>query len=51
MFELYGYLMHEKQGSVPNLRDCASMMLLEREGKECTTNKKGVSAGLFLLAL
>jgi len=37
------------QGSVPNLRDCASMMLSEREGKECTTNKKGVSAGLFFI--
>jgi len=44
------FMMHV-QGSVPNLRDCASMMLSEREGKECTTNKKGVSAGLFLLAL
>lgn len=51
MFELYGYLMHKKQGSVPNLRDCASMMLSEREGKECTTNKKGVSGWPFLLAL
>ena len=40
------FMMHV-QGSVPNLRDCASMMLSEREGKECTTNKKGVSAGLF----
>lgn len=49
VFELYGYLMHKKQGSVPNLRDCASMMLSEREGKECTTNKKGVSAGLFFI--
>ncbi len=44
MFSLF--MMHV-QGSVPNLRDCASMMLSEREGKECTTNKKGVSAGLF----
>lgn len=40
------FMMHV-QGSVSNLRDCASMMLSEREGKECTTNKKGVSAGLF----
>ena len=44
------FMMHV-QGSVPNLRDCASMMLLEREGKECTTNKKGVSGWPFLLAL
>lgn len=42
------FMMHV-QGSVPNLRDCASMMLSEREGKECTTNKKGVSAGLFFI--
>ena len=28
------FMMHV-QGSVPNLRDCASMMLSEREGKEC----------------
>lgn len=39
------------QGSVPNLRDCASMMLAKREGKECSTNKKGVSGRPFLLAL
>ena len=26
-------------------------LLLEREGKECTTNKKGVSGWPFLLAL
>ena len=44
------FMMHV-QGSVPNLRDCASMMLSKREGKECTTNKKGVSGWPFLLAL
>lgn len=44
------FMMHV-QGSVPNLRDCASMMLSEREGKECSTNKKGVSGRPFLLAL
>ena len=44
------FMMHV-QGSVPNLRDCASMMLSEREEKECTTNKKGVSGWPFLLAL
>ena len=44
------FMMHV-QGSVPNLRDCASMMLSEREGKECTTNKKGMSGWPFLLAL
>lgn len=44
------FMMHV-QGSVPNLRDCASMMLSEREGKECTTNKKGVSAAFFIGAL
>jgi len=44
------FMMHV-QGSVPNLRDCASMMLSEREGKECSTNKKGVSDRSFLLAL
>ena len=44
------FMMHV-QGSVPNLRDCASMMLSEREGKECSTNKKGVSVRSFLLAL
>ena len=27
------------------------MMLSEREGKECTTNKKGVSAAFFIGAL
>ena len=42
------FMMHV-QGCAPNLRDCASMMLSEREGKECTTNKKGVSAGLFFI--
>ena len=44
------FMMHV-QGSVPNLRDCASMMLSKREGKECSTNKKGVSDRSFLLAL
>ncbi len=44
------FMMHV-QGCVPNLRDCASMMLSEREGKECTTNKKGVSAAFFIGAL
>ena len=44
------FMMHV-QGCVPNLRDCASMMLSEREGKECSTNKKGVSDRSFLLAL
>ena len=44
------FMMHV-QGSVSNLRDCASMMLSELEGKECTTNKKGVSGWPFLLAL
>lgn len=44
------FIMHV-QGSVPNLRDCASMMLAKREGKECSTNKKGVSGRPFLLAL
>lgn len=44
------FMMHV-QDCAPNLRDCASMMLLEREGKECTTNKKGVSGWPFLLAL
>lgn len=40
------FMMHV-QGSVHNLRDCASMMLSEREGKECSTNKKGVSGWPF----
>ena len=44
------FMMHV-QGRVPNLRDCASMMLSKREGKECSTNKKGVSGRPFLLAL
>lgn len=42
------FMMHV-QGCAPNLRDCASMMLLEREGKECTTNKKGVSGWPFFI--
>lgn len=44
------FMMHV-QGNVSNLRDCASMMLSKREGKECSTNKKGVSGRPFLLAL
>lgn len=44
---VFSLFMIHVQGSVPNLRDCASMMLLKREEKECSTNKKGVSGWPF----